>query len=53
MSAKDLYFLGGVSFESSSKEELLFSDAEDDEFDTFCVAVEALGDALEFDPCLC
>ena len=47
MSAKDLYFLGGVSSESSSKEELLFSDAKDDEFDKFCVAVEALGDALE------
>ncbi|XP_022934655.1 threonine--tRNA ligase, mitochondrial 1-like isoform X3 [Cucurbita moschata] len=28
--------------ESSSREELLFSDAEDDEFDTLCVAVDAL-----------
>ena len=44
MLAKDLYFLGGVTSESSSREELLFSDAEDDEFDTFCVAVEALVD---------
>ena len=47
MSAKDLYFLGGVSSESSSREELLLSDAEDDEFDTLCVAVDPLGDALE------
>ena len=47
MSAKDLYFLGGISSESSSREELLFSDVEDDEFDKFCVVVEALGDALE------
>ncbi|XP_022966030.1 uncharacterized protein LOC111465736 [Cucurbita maxima] len=47
MSAKDLYFLGGVSSESFSREELLFSDAGDDEFDTLSVVVEALGDALE------
>ena len=46
MPVKDLYFLGGVSSESSSREELLFSDAEDDEFDTLCVVVDALGDAL-------
>ena len=47
MSAKDLYFLGGVSSENSSREELLFSDAEDDEFENFCVAMEAQGDTLE------
>ena len=47
MSAKDLYFFRGVSSESSSREESLFSDVEDDEFDTFCVAMEGLGDALE------
>ena len=47
MSAKDLYFFGGVSSENSSREELLFSDPRDDEFDIFYVVVEALGDALE------
>ena len=46
MSAKDLYFGGGVLSESSSTEKL-FSDNEDDKFDKFCVAVEALEDALE------
>ena len=44
MSAKDLYFFGGVSSENSSREELLFNDAEDDKFNKFCVVVEALGD---------
>ena len=47
MPAKDLCFFGSVSSENSSREKLLFTDAEDDEFDKFCIAVEALGDALE------
>lgn len=47
MTTKDLYFLGGVSTEYSSRKELLFGDSEVDKFDKFYVAVEILEDVLE------